>query len=329
MADFDRTRFQKYSLFSSPKLMTCLRSSRLGRQSFLALLKVMQHSIEKGLSLKDSEIRVLFGIHSNRISGLLKLRDEAVRRFGRDAAKLTDGVLVTYAWWHGQRNVALPSFLDEFVKSVSREATMRNGGIVMAYKEDILRSTGGMDFDLSPFFESRHSMRQFASKPVSVGLLVEAVRRAIEASPSVCNRQAWRTYELSSPGAVSEAMAHHSGSSGFKESIPTVLIVTALLEDFISPEERYQSWIDGGMFSQSLLMALHSLGLASIPLNWDVEPARDVAMRQRLRISSSENILMLIGVGHYPDKFSYAMSKRKRLQEVFVPERAIFDSTAQ
>jgi hypothetical protein len=47
--------------------------------------------------------------------------------------------------------------------------------------------------DLSGFFASRHSIRQFSDKPVDLEMIVRAVRMA-QKTPSVCNRQAARVY---------------------------------------------------------------------------------------------------------------------------------------
>ena len=47
-----------------------------------------------------------------------------------------------------------------------------------------------------------------------------------------------------------------------------LLIIAMDLKAFVPAHERYQHWIDGGMFSMSIIYALHSLGLSSCCLNW-------------------------------------------------------------
>ena len=52
-------------------------------------------------------------------------------------------------------------------------------------------------WDLTDFFASRYSVRQFAEEPVPLALIETAVRLA-QKTPSVCNRQSGRVH-LCSP----------------------------------------------------------------------------------------------------------------------------------
>ena len=120
---------------------------------------------------------------------------------------------------------------------------------------------------------------------------------------------------------------YHVGSNTFSRNIPALLVVTASLAQNLEGGERSMAWVDGGMFAQSLLLALYSLGLASVTLNWyEATPASDMAVRETLRINNAENIIVLIGTGHYPTEFRYPRSMRKPLSEVLVPERALVPS---
>ena len=78
------------------------------------------------------------------------------------------------------------------------------------------------------------------------------------------------------------------------------------------------------LFLQSLLLAFHSVGLAACPLNWDVPRASDEALRERLRIPESDTITMMMAVGHYAEEFTHAVSPRKPLREVLIPEEAVW-----
>ena len=82
-------------------------------------------------------------------------------------------------------------------------------------------------------------------------------------SPSACNRQAWHVYHSDSDEVKLAVLKEQSGNKGFGDKIPNLLIVASDLKAFMPAEERYQHWIDGGMFSMSLVYAFHSLGVAS------------------------------------------------------------------
>ena len=87
---------------------------------------------------------------------------------------------------------------------------------------------------------------------------------------------------------------------------------------FFSVGERNQCWIDGGLFSMSLVYGLHSLGLGSCCLNWSVEKEADQKLRRITGIPQSEVVIMMIGVGHLPEKLVVARSMRKPLETILV-----------
>jgi len=155
--------------------------------------------------------------------------------------------------------------------------------------------------------------------------VVEAVRRAMEVAPSVCNRQGGRVYMLTSEAGKRAALSFQNGNRGWGHEAGVVLVMAASQEHYVlMREERYQAWIDGGMWSQAVLMGLHSVGLGACPLNWDVTPAVDMKMREAVGISPADTILMLVAVGHYPSTFDVAASPRKPLADVLYPEAIFF-----
>ena len=106
-----------------------------------------------------------------------------------------------------------------------------------------------------------------------------------------------------------------NGNTGFGINAPKILIITSKLNCFFHPSERRAPYIAGGMFSMSLLYALHSNHLASCCLNWDVSPDKDKKLKNILRIKN-EIVIMLIAVGHYKEEYNVAVSKKKCLDNV-------------
>jgi len=166
------------------------------------------------------------------------------------------------------------------------------------------------------FNASRRSCRHFdPSIPVERPLIVEAVRMALR-SPSACNRQPARVYAVTEKSAVERCMELHNGSRGFSHLIPALLIVSARMDVFTGPGERYESYIDGGLFSMSLMLALHYQRLGCVPLNWSVGPAQDRRLKALVGIPDSENVVMLLAVGQPADRFSIPQSARRKVDEV-------------
>jgi nitroreductase len=168
-----------------------------------------------------------------------------------------------------------------------------------------------------PFFERRYSIRQFAPDDVDMCLIEKAVVMA-QKTPSVCNRQSAKVYVFSQQEDKQKVLSYQNGNRGFGDQASKVLIVTSDLQHFMSVGERNQCWIDGGMFSMSLVYALHSLGLGTCCLNWSVESQVDQALREAVGIPESEAVMMMLAVGHLPDKLKVAQSPRKNIKDVMV-----------
>ena len=169
--------------------------------------------------------------------------------------------------------------------------------------------------DLSGFFSHRFSVRHFSEEPVGRELLHSALRMA-QKSPSVCNRQSGRVYVFDNDELGSSVLACQNGNRGFGHTANKILVVTSELGSFLSAGERNQCWIDGGLFAMSLIYALHSLGLGVCCLNWSVEFERDEELRRVAGIRDSENVIMLLAVGHLPERFRVACSQRRPTEEV-------------
>ncbi|YCM42407.1 nitroreductase family protein [Verrucomicrobiaceae bacterium 227] len=166
--------------------------------------------------------------------------------------------------------------------------------------------------DLTKFDQialSRHSVRQFnLARAPEHELLTAAVEIAISA-PSVCNRQTWRVHFFEGE-AAQKILAFQNGNRGFGHLIPTVAIVTSDLRLFAGGAERYQGWVEGGLFSMNFLLALHARGLSSVALNWSRSNRDDRLLRAAGEIPGHERIIMLIGCGYASEDHEVTCSPR-------------------
>lgn len=167
----------------------------------------------------------------------------------------------------------------------------------------------GMLGNPESFFLSRHSLREFSGELVKDSEVKRAVKLAMK-SPSVCNRQAWHVYHLQGE-IIQNALAFQNGNRGFGENIQDLLIIATDLPAFCSPKERYQHWIDGGMFAMSMVWALHSLGIASCCLNWSQSGRVDMQLRDALPIQPNHTVIMMVAIG-YPSEHSQVCSSVRR-----------------
>lgn len=186
--------------------------------------------------------------------------------------------------------------------------------------------SGALDYDRSAFdkgrlpapeqfFLSRYSLREFSAVPIPVEELRRALEMAMKA-PSACNRQAWHVYHLKGEMAQ-RALAFQDGNRGFGHKIQDLLIITSDLRAFVSPRERYQHWIDGGMFAMSLILALHALGIASCCLNWSQSGTADSRLRKAIKISAQHSVMMMLAIGYPNEQNRVCASPRRPLHEIY------------
>jgi len=166
------------------------------------------------------------------------------------------------------------------------------------------------------FFMSRHSVRDFKNLTVNKEIIDRALSLALK-TPSVCNRQAWFVYHLDSRSQIDEALTLQNGNKGFGHEVPCLLIITADLSAFDAANERYQHWIDGGMFAMSLVLSLHSLGLSSCCLNWDQGPINDLRLRTTIPLKKRHTVIMMLAVGYQNDEIKVCYSARKPLADYY------------
>ena len=91
-----------------------------------------------------------------------------------------------------------------------------------------------------------------------------------------------------------------------------LLIITADLCCFNFDREIHQAFIDGGMYAQSVLNALHFEGLGSVPLSASLSKEQEDNVREILNLKESEMLIMFIGTGKYPDECKTTMSARTK-----------------
>lgn len=278
----DRKRYMRNSAPSDDQA-----SVRLGGRNLEAQLTKDYHRVEKGLALRDPKRPFGVGV-LQRLDMLIPVAE--VSSESANYVSFAQSARSALIEW----NEGMPVMEDV---SPVRKATV-----------------GGID-DLREFFGTRRSTRDFDERAVSLDDLVEAVELAIN-TPSVCNRQAWHVrFQLESEDIV-RSLAFQNGNSGFTENIPALAIVTVDARLFAGSGERNQGWIEGGLFSMSLVWALHGMGLDSCMLNMSLPNRRTDALRKEMDIPDNELVIMMIAIGYGREGHRVARSPRRNVAEV-------------
>ena len=92
-----------------------------------------------------------------------------------------------------------------------------------------------------------------------------------------------------------------------------MILVTGDIRCFNRDRELFQVYIDGGMYAENILNALHYYYIASVPLSASLTDVQELELREITHMHEAEVPIILIGIGNYPkdDECLVARSERK------------------
>lgn len=275
------------------------------KENCKAFLLKQYHIIEKGLALPSP--RKNFGLA--KIKSLIRVSQDYIAKYGQDnLIESIASVLVSYLHQHPGLVNDEPYFyslINDFLTRNELDLNQPNkfGGI-----KQVDPTTFSVD-NFENFVKSRSSVRNFSKNDVKI----EEVKKAVEIAkyaPSVCNRQSWRTHYYTDKKRVLELLSYQDGNNGFTESINQLLIISVKSDCFTKLESN-QIFIDGGLYSMNLLLALHSRNIASCCLNLCVPSLKEKQIKKVAAIPENERLVMMIGIGYLKDNAFVAISNRR------------------
>ena len=275
---------------------------------------IQSHIIEKGLSLKD--VRLGFGVP--KVKQLLSYVEKYYNKYKEGyILYFALSVIQKYVEFHKEQDFAVDeeimqrfNQLMELVSNGTNETTnLYEGGTKQVKREDII----GTDFDFADFIKKRHSVRSFTGKPISMDDLREALRMT-EYTPSACNRQPWVIRVFTQKENIQKILGIQQGSRQFKDDVSAVILVSSSYNSF-AISEKAQPYVNGGLYSMTLLYALHAKGLGAIPLNMGLKPKELEKIKQLAGLGVTDVPVMLIAVGDTSDTLNVANSCRVSYKE--------------
>ena len=270
------------------------------------------HRLEKGLVLKKT--RLDFGIDSiNRILNNLteyqtSLNLEDCELNSEKLASYAISILIRYDSYHQSKGCTHTFSNDEVFHKFTNLQSNQAAGTKTIEISDINFN------DFESVVTTRFSCREFTGEPVDEEILNQAIKLAIS-TPSVCNRQHWRARHFKDT-KCQEVLELQNGNAPFRDEIKEILVITTDLGYFITPFERYQQYIDGGMFSMSVLNALHHFKIGSCALNWAASLQQDIDIYKMKLIPNTESVVMVIAIGCYDKRVRAACSTRLEVDTI-------------
>jgi nitroreductase len=289
---------------------------KMNKTQLIASLTIDYHRIEKGLTMKDPKPN--FGVDSGVLKRLYDMNKSYISRFNKNdkILKIVYHCILDYYNWHLDKKIKVKcTIINDYLKKYeflkNDYDTEKKGGIKKIKKSEILKDID----DYNSFFMSRRSVRKYSNREIDQDLLSKCIKNALYGTPTVCNRPINKVYVIKNYDMRKELLSYQNGNRGFGINAPVILIITTCLQNFQDSTERRTPYIGGGMFAQSLLYTLHSVGLATCCLNWDVEFSKDIKVRKILNLEN-ETIIMYMSVGHYADEYEVAISDKPDLKDV-------------
>ncbi len=293
----------------------CYRYARYSGCRFYDVVEIgaykavkIYHRLEKSLSFRSRKASSGWGAVEDFVN-LIEAREKGTNE--RLGFHERIGVKVVADFCAASSSRVQASAYEKFINKYHTEN--ENEGGVIEVTSDLL-SKGKLE-DPEKFFLSRYSVRTFRDEVVPVDLVNRALLMALKA-PSVCNRQAWHVYRVNDKDTIKKALSLQNGNAGFGNEIPLLLIIAGDLKAFDTSSERYQVWIDGGIFVMSTLLAFHSLGVGACCLNWSKGPIDDLRIRRMFPIARSHTIITMMAVGFPEKELKLCYSARRPLDEI-------------
>lgn len=269
------------------------------------------HKIEKGLALPNP--RIEFG--KDNINYLLQAIKEYVQKYGwEEIAVISLNTLYAYYSFNKEQGVDMKVLYKEIVKlhsQIPKDRLVKMGGTKTLRSDEIIDYKS----EFRKFVNSRSSVRNFSPEPVDIKQIEDAVEIA-QKTPSVCNRQPSKVYVYKNKSEQKKILKYQNGNTGFGETANLILIITTDLKDFRGLIERNQAYIEGGLYSMSLMYSLHAIGLGTCPLNLTMNNEKELQLKKAANIPESELPIMMIAVGHIPKEIKVAESPRRKVFEV-------------
>ncbi len=220
--------------------------------------------------------------------------------------------LSEYMEFNKDNNVDITGEYFEKVIAFSEKNLAQNDGGTKTVSKDELKKITNIPFEA--FLKSRFSVRDFDAKDLDIEQIKKAVNLA-KHTPSVCNRQSWSAHIFTKEEQILPLLKLQGGNNGFTDSINRLLVITTDTKAFTTLESN-QVYVDGGLFSMNLVLALHSLDIGACCLNTCFPYTTEKAVKNIGNISENEKLIMMIGLGNLKEQYKVAISKKKDLSKI-------------
>jgi nitroreductase len=270
-----------------------------------ANIMLVMHSIEKGMSFSNKKQ----GWGSEKSERLTNLLERHISLFGIDNRVIV-AINILNQYLNDPFSTKAPNIRQKIKNLLSKNNILLKdniGGVkkIVSPIETVLSYE-----QILNFYKSRSSVRSFSEIHITDEEIIKA-KQIANFTPSACNRQSSKLYYVRDRKLIDRVLLNQFGGQGWCENADVLFVITSNSSFFSGEYERFQPYIDGGMYAINFDMALHALNIASCFKMYIRTPQKDVEFKKIIGIPCNEIPIILIFAGHYSDKLSYSpMSHR-------------------
>ena len=298
---FDIYRLLRYSLMFNSN----------NKDKMLAHIMLIMHAIEKGTSFREKKNN--WG--GSKVLSLCILIKKYLQKYPvNERISVAINVLISYKKDnYGDKNPEIIQSIEELSQKFRGKIQENIGGVKSIFKPSFKISYS----DIFEFYETRSSVRDFSKVPLSKEE-IENVYRIVQTTPTACNRQACSLYTFQNEDIKRELIENQLGDQGWCNNADTLFIVTANQSYFNATYERFEPFIDGGMYAMNVVMALHAQKIASCCKMFVHYPTLEKKVKVIAGISNCERPIMFILAGHYKDEITKSPLSHKLSTNIIV-----------
>ncbi|WP_022767903.1 nitroreductase family protein [Butyrivibrio sp. NC2007] len=287
------------------KIYRALMSENIGwPRSLERELLLLCHSLEKGMGMAIP--RVDFG-KEKAMKAIEDLRNLDVSSYVRNEAYSTIKSYIEYSKSIGSDVSAIEKKFNEL--SIENCSKIPAG---FDYVDtNMLFDSFDSEF-AKKFLQSRRSVRDFKDTIIEDSLIEEITHLAMKA-PSACNRQPAKVYYAKSN--AKEIAKYIPGNKGFEDKIHNWVVITAR-RDLFGRTETLQYYVNGGIFVDHFILALHAFGLGGVVFQMPITNKGTDKIRELLAIPKNEAIIAAVGFGIPNDTVKCLCASRRPIDEV-------------
>ena len=278
-------------------------------RSTLAGLMVTSHVLEKGITMPERR----FGFGYQRVREIIKKNKSAIKDYTESHIEIQSSLkdLEQYLQMHQAANYELPEDIQRGINELLKYKQSDTIACFECTPEELFKKTN----DFYEFAHSRHTVRWYSEKPVDNDLLLKAIELA-QTAPSACNRQSTKVYIVETKEIKDEVRKLQNGNRGFGHLADKWLLITSDMKCW-SYRSRTSAYLDAGIFTMSLLNALHYYKIAACTLNAHLTVSKLKKLRKSVNYSKSEIPIVFISIGKAPDHFMVAGSQRIKTEQIY------------